>query len=159
MEWQVFEHMLTLQRRQVQNAIEIAWDPKSDQNLKAQAFDFLNQLRTDPSGWQVCLTLVTRHEKVSEVVRLVSLDVVNNVVQTEALDPQSLRFLRDTLLEYVRRVYAASGHQGDLDSNTTQNKLTQTLTFLFVSLYKQDWDRFFVTFLSLTRLANSSSPS
>ncbi len=150
--------MLTAQLRQVQNAIEIAWDPKSDQNLKAQAFDFLNQLRTDPSGWQVCLTLVTRPEKASEVVRLVSLDVVNNVVQTEALDLQSLRFLRDTLVEYVRRIYGASGNEGDLDSNTIQNKLTQTLTFLFVSLYKQDWDIFFDDFLSLTRHSNSSLP-
>lgn len=158
MGWQESELALTLPRRQVQNAIEIAWDPKSDQNLKAQAFEFLNQLRSDPSGWQVCLTLVTRPEKASEVVRLVSLDVVNNVVQTEVLDLQSLRFLRDTLLEYVRRIYGASGNQGELDSNTIQNKLTQTLTFLFVSLYKQDWDGFFDDFLSLTRLPNSSSP-
>jgi exportin-T len=150
--------MLTLQRRQVQNAIEIAWDPKSDQNLKAQAFDFLNQLRTDPSGWQVCLNLVTRPEKSSEVVRLVSLDVVNNVVQTGALDLQSLRFLRDTLLEYVRRIYGTSGNEGDLDSNTIQNKLTQTLTFLFVALYKEDWGNFFDDFLSLTKHSNSSLP-
>jgi exportin-T len=150
--------LLTLFSLQVQTAIEIAWDPKSDQSLKAQAFDFLNQLRTDPSGWQVCITLVTRLPKSSEVVRLVCLDVVNNVVQTEALDLQSLRFLKDNLLEYVRRVYSGSSSEADVDSNTIQNKLTQTLTFLFVSLYKQDWGSFFDDFWSLTKLPNGSSP-
>jgi exportin-T len=155
---QELDRILILQLHQVQNAIEIAWDPKSDQNLKAQAFEFLNQLRTDPNGWQVCLTLVTRPGKSSEVVRLVSLDVLNNVVQTEVLNLQSLLILRDTLLEYVRRIYGASSNESDLDSNTIQNKLTQTLTFLFVALYKENWSSFFDDFLCLTRHSNSSLP-
>lgn len=106
----------------------------------------------------MCVTLFTRPAKASEVVRLVSLDIVNNVVQTGVLDLQSLRFVRDTFLEYVRRVYGASGDGDEVDSNPIQNKLTQTLTFLFVFLYKQDWDSFFDDFLSLTKLLGSSLP-
>src|ERR1700733_4494547 len=79
---------------QVENAIEIAWNPTSDQNLKAQAFDFLNQLRSDASGRQACVTLFTKTPKASEVVRLVCLDVVNNAIQTLQLDAQSLSHLK-----------------------------------------------------------------
>jgi exportin-T len=143
---------------QVESAIGIAWDTTSDQSLKAQAFEFLNQLRTDPSGWQVCLSLFTRAPKASEVVRLVSLEVVNNAIQTPNFDLASTRFLKDSLLEYVRRVYGGATSQEDLDSASLQNKLTQTLTFLFIQLYSNGWDSFIDDFLSLTRLPNSSSP-
>jgi exportin-T len=81
------------------------------------------------------------------------------VVQTEALDVQSQRFLRDTLLDYVRRVYGGSGNQEEVDSSTIQNKLTQTLTLLFAFLYKQDWHGYFDDFLSLTKSLSSQSPN
>ncbi|KAH7360677.1 Exportin-T [Rhexocercosporidium sp. MPI-PUGE-AT-0058] len=141
---------------QVENAIEIAWNPASDQALKAQAFDFLNQLRTDASGRQACVTLFTRIPKCADVVRLVSLDVVNNAIQTQQLDPQSLNYIKETLLEYIQRTYG-SGSQDQVDAASLQNKLTQTLTFLFMALYKQGWENFMDDFLSLTSLQNSGS--
>ncbi|PBP26539.1 putative Exportin-T [Diplocarpon rosae] len=134
---------------QVENAIEIAWNPRSEQTLKAQAFEFLNQLRTDASGRQACLALFTRNPKCSEVVRLVSLDVVNNAIQTQQLDGQSLNHIKETLLEYIRRTYG-SGAQDQIDPASLQNKLTQTLTFLFMALYNQGWESFVDDFLSLT---------
>jgi exportin-T len=142
---------------QIQNAIEIAWNPASDQRLQIQAFEFLNQLRSDPSAWQVCLSLFTRSPKASEVVRLVSLEIVNNAVQTQELDLQGLHFLKENLQDYVWRVYGGSS-ETDIDSGSLQNKLTQTLTLLFTLLYKSDWNNFFVDFLALLRLPNSSSP-
>ncbi|KAG4424938.1 pre-tRNA nuclear export protein [Cadophora malorum] len=141
---------------QVESAIEIAWNPASDQTLKAQAFDFLNQLRTDASGRQACVALFTRTPKCSEVVRLVSLDVVNNAIQTQQLDAQSLGYIKETLLEYIRRTYG-SGSQDQVDPASLQNKLTQTLTFLFMALYKQGWETFMDDFLSLTSLQNNGS--
>ncbi|KAL5326795.1 hypothetical protein ACEPPN_004484 [Leptodophora sp. 'Broadleaf-Isolate-01'] len=141
---------------QVENAIEIAWNPASDQTLKAQAFDFLNQLRTDASGRQACVTLFTRTPKCSDVVRLVSLDVVNNAIQTQQLDAQSLNYIKETLLEYIQRTYG-SGSQDQVDPASLQNKLTQTLTFLFMALYKQGWENFMDDFLSLTSLQNNGS--
>jgi exportin-T len=139
---------------QVENAIEIAWNPSSDQNLKAQAFDFLNQLRTDTTGQQACLALFTRSPRASEVVRLVSLDVVNNAIQTQQLDPQTLGQIKETLLDYVTRTYG-SGNQDQVDPPSLQNKLTQTLTFLFISLYKQGWESFFDDFLRLANMPNN----
>ncbi|KAG4435852.1 pre-tRNA nuclear export protein [Cadophora sp. M221] len=141
---------------QVENAIEIAWNPASDQTLKAQAFDFLNQLRTDASGRQACVALFTRTPKCSDVVRLVSLDVVNNAIQTQQLDAQSLNYIKETLLEYIQRTYG-SGSQDQVDPASLQNKLTQTLTFLFMAIYKQGWESFMDDFLSLTSLQNNGS--
>ena len=141
---------------QVENAIEIAWNPTSDQSLKAQAFDFLNRLRSDPSGREACLTLFTKSPKASEVVRLVSLDVINNAIQTQQLDGQSLSHLKESFLEYIRRTYG-SGGQEQIDPPSLQNKLTQSLTVLFISLYKQGWENFLDDFLSLTSTQNNGS--
>ncbi len=89
----------------------------------------------------------------SEVVRLVSLDIVNNAVQTQILDGNSLAFLKGTLLDYVRQTYG-SNLQGQVDPPSLQNKLTQTLTFLFVYLYKEGWESFLDDFLALTSLGD-----
>lgn len=135
----------------MEHAIEIAWNPTSDQNLKVQAFDFLNQLRSEPQGWQVCFTLALRDPRASEVVRLVCLDVVNNAIKTTLLKMDDLVTLRDNLLAYVGRLY--SSKQADsplLDPVSIQNKLTQTVTYLFVTLYATHWTSFFHDVLSLT---------
>ncbi|KAL3428116.1 exportin-t protein [Phlyctema vagabunda] len=140
---------------QVENAIEIAWNPASEKSLQAQAFDFIHQLRADPAGWQACTSLFTRNPKPSEVVRLVSLEVINNTLQGQALDEQSLAYLKDSLMGYVRQTYGASS-QDPVDSPALQNKLTQTLTFLFISMYNQGWETFLDDFLSLTSSDGSS---
>ncbi|KAI9755581.1 MAG: hypothetical protein M4579_004229 [Chaenotheca gracillima] len=142
---------------QVENAVEIAFNPTSDQNLKVQAYDFLNGLRTDPSGWHVCLSVATRSNRPSEVVRLVSLEIVNYAIQNQQLDAQSLAFLKENLLEYLRRVYGGSGSETEIDSAALQNKFTQTITLLFSAIYANGWETFFDDFLSLTRPVNGAS--
>lgn len=132
---------------QVESAIEIAFDPRTEQNLKAQAYDFLARLREDPNGWQVCLTLFTRSTAPSEVVRLVCLEIVNNAVQTQSLDPQSLVYVRDNLMGYIRQIYRPDSTS--VDSASIQNKLTQTVTYLFTFLYRVDWTSFFDDFRTL----------
>ncbi|EMR61606.1 putative trna exportin protein [Eutypa lata UCREL1] len=117
---------------QIESAIEIAWNPTSDQSLKSQAFEYLNQLRNDPQAWHV----------------------FNNAVQVQSLDQQSLLFLREALIDYVRRTYAGN-EQVQTDSSSLQNKLTQTLTTLFVVLYAQGWESFIDDFLALTVLPGS----
>ncbi|KAI1409545.1 Xpo1-domain-containing protein [Hypoxylon sp. FL1857] len=140
---------------QIENAIEIAWNPTSDQALTSQAFDYLHQLRSDPQAWQACVGLFTRTPRTSEVVRLVSLEIVNNAIHVHSLDTQSLVSLRNALLDYVRSTYGTS-QQAEIDSSPLQNKLTQTLTLLFVSLYKQGWETFVDDFLALTTLPGSA---
>ncbi len=140
---------------QVENAILIAWEPTSSQELKGQAFDFLTQLRNDASGWQICLDLFIRVPNPKEVVRLVSIEVVNNAIQNQGLDEQSLQFLKDNLLAYCRRVYSG---QGQVDTPSIQNKLSQAVTSIFVQSYKQSWPSFIDDFLALTNGANNAAP-
>ncbi|KAI1861006.1 hypothetical protein JX265_009625 [Neoarthrinium moseri] len=141
---------------QIEKAIEIVWNPSGDQSLKSQAYNFLNQVRSDPQAWHVCVSLFTRTPRPSEIVRHVCLEILSNIVHTQLLDGQSLVYLRDALLAYVRETYATN--DPDLvDSSNLQNKLTQTLTYLFVALYEQAWASFFDDFLALTVLPGSSS--
>ncbi|QYS98278.1 Exportin-T [Trichoderma simmonsii] len=136
---------------QVENAVEILSNPASDPSVKEQAFEYLNQLRSDPQGWQACTNLFSRIPRTSEVVRMVCLEVVNIAVHTQGLDGESLAFLKHTLLQYVRQGYGA-GAQQDPDPASLQNKLTQTLTYLFVFLYRDGWQSFVDDFLDLTGL-------
>lgn len=90
------------------------------------------------------------------MVRLVCLDVVNNAIQTQQLDNQSLSHVKETLLEYVRRIYG-TGSRDQMDAAHLQNKLTQTLTYLFIASYKQGWESFIDDFLALTSTQNNGS--
>jgi exportin-T len=83
------------------------------------------------------------------------LEIVSNAVSSQVLDGPSLGFLKEALLEYVRRTYGGSDPD-QIDSPALQNKLTQTLTFLFVYLYKSGWETFIGDFYDLTRLPNST---
>lgn len=82
--------------------------------------------------------------------------MVNNAIQTQQLDAQTLNHIKESLLEYARRTYG-SGNQDEVDPPSLQNKLTQTLTFLFIPLYKQGWESFLDDFLALTSLQNNGA--
>lgn len=141
---------------QIENAVEAAFNVGSDQNLKQQAFDYLNQLRADPQGWQVCTTLFTRSQRPSEVVRLFCLEVVNYAIYTQGLDRNSLSWLKDNLLEYVRNIYSQN-LQDQVDPSHLQNKLSQTLTYLFVFLYNDGWESFIDDFLAIASSPNNTA--
>ncbi|KAK3989511.1 armadillo-type protein [Cladorrhinum sp. PSN332] len=138
---------------QIENAIEIAWDSKSGQELQRQAFEYLNQVRADPQAWQICTTLFNRNPRPSEIVRHVALEIINNAVHSEALDGPSLAFLKQSLLDYIGHNYSGNS-QESVDPANLQNKLTQTLTYLFVFLYREGWESFIDDFLALAQKDN-----
>lgn len=89
------------------------------------------------------------------MVRHFALEILNNAISTQSIDGSSLVLLKDSLLDYVRRTYKENAGQ-EVDSPGLQNKLAQTLTFLFVYLYKLGWENFVGDLLDLTTLPNSS---
>jgi exportin-T len=115
--------------------------------LRGQAIEYLNQLRTDGSAWQAGLNLFSRDPPPPEIVRHTSLDLVNNAVQEHRLDPQSLSYIKDTLMGYVRQKYTPGNDT--TDSGHIQNKLMQTITYLFIALYPSTWQSFFDDFRAL----------
>ncbi|CAG7992167.1 unnamed protein product [Penicillium salamii] len=134
---------------QVANAIEIASNHVADKDLKAQAFEYLNQLRSDPSGWQVCFALFTKTPQQSEIVRHVSLEVVNSAAQVGLIDQASLAVIRDGLMAYIRQAYGPETTTNP-DPPYLQNKIAQTVTYLFSSLYATGWESCIDELLALT---------
>ncbi|KAH7126753.1 Exportin-T [Dendryphion nanum] len=132
---------------QVENAIQIGWNPTSSQALRGQALEYLDQLRADGSAWQACLNLFTRDPRPPDIIRHTSLDLVNNAVQEHRLDLQSLTYIKDTLLNYVRQTYGPSSTS--TDSAHMQNKIMQTMSYLFATLYASGWESFFDDFRAI----------
>ncbi|EFQ91663.1 hypothetical protein PTT_11421 [Pyrenophora teres f. teres 0-1] len=132
---------------QVENAIEIAANPTSSQELRGQAIEYLNQLRAEGSAWQAALALFTRDPRATDFVRHTSLDLVNNAIQEHRLDEQSLGYIRDTLMSHIRQSYMPGS--GAADTSHIQNKLMQTVTYIFVALYPSSWQSFFDDFRAL----------
>ena len=52
-------------------------------------------------------------------------------------------------MSYVRQVYTLGSRQDVVDTAHIQNKLTQTMTYLFASLYSSGWQTFFDEFRAL----------
>jgi exportin-T len=132
---------------QVENAIQIAFDPTSSQQLRGQAVEYLERLRSEGSAWQASLSLFTRDPRPSDIIRHTSLDLVNNAVQEHRLDEQSLAYIKDTLMNHVRQSYAPGSTTADTPH--IQNKLMQSMTYLFVALYATSWQSFFDDFRAL----------
>ncbi|KAI9736943.1 MAG: pre-tRNA nuclear export protein [Cirrosporium novae-zelandiae] len=137
---------------EVTNAIRVAWDPTSDQRLKAAAYEYLTGLRSNPSAWQVCLSLFTRDPPLDDVVRHVGLELVNNTIRSGYLDQQGLATVKENLWQYILNIYGPQGDKSKVDTPAMQNKLTQAMTFLFSVLYAAGWESFFSDFLGLTNI-------
>lgn len=149
--------LICLRLCQIENAIEILSSTVPvDQSTRQQAFEFINQVRADPSCWQACISIFTRDPQPSEVSRLVSLEIVNFAIHGQALNNESLNYLKYTLLQYAQQTYGPEPTR-PVDALPLQNKLTQCLTYLFVFLYQDGWQSFIDDFLAITGLANNIS--
>lgn len=89
------------------------------------------------------------------MARFLCLEVVNYAVHTQGLDSPSLSFLKDCLLQYVRQTYGPDAQQ-EPDPPHLQNKLSQTLTYLFVFLYQDGWQDFLDDFLAVSGLPTNA---
>jgi len=137
---------------QIVSAIQIAYDPAADPALKRQAFDYVNQLRQEPSAWQPCLSLSTQLPRQPPVIRIFSLETVNNALQAGLVDEQGLKLVKEQLLSYLQKCYGPMSQSQDEtpDSGIMVNKLAQTITYLFSASYGSGWESCFDDLLALT---------
>ena len=70
-------------------------------------------------------------------------------MQSGSLDTGSQLYIRDQILEYSRSQYGQLHGNAPQDSTALQNKITQVLTCLFITLYATDWPSFFDDTLAL----------
>lgn len=137
----------------VQGAVEAASNPSVDAGLRQQALDFLNHVRGDPSAWMVGLTLFTKELPPSNIyvpnTRFFCLELISTAVASGTLDHNGLVSARIGLMDYVTRSYAATSTSPSDDPPFIRNKLAQTLTLLFTSLYADNWESFFTDLRAL----------
>lgn len=135
-------------------AIIIASDPKARQDLKVPAFEFVNNLRNEPTAWLPCLGLFTHLPRHADIVRVFSLEIVNSAIRAGIVDQQGLAVVKQSLVEYLAKEYTArqtgTATVNAPDSWTIENKIAQTITYLFCNLYDSHWTSFFDDLLSLT---------
>lgn len=62
-------------------------------------------------------------------------------------------------MDYVRRTYANPSPTSSADSPSTQNKVAQTLTFLFTTLYPSSWPSFFQDFRVMAQQELQNNPT
>ena len=143
---------------QIVSAIQIAYDPAADPALKRQAFDYVNQLRQEPSAWQPCLSLSTQLPRQPPVIRIFSLETVNNALQAGLVDEQGLKAVKEQLLSYLQKCYGPTNQSQDEtpDSGIIVNKLAQTITYLFSASYGSGWESCFDDLLALTTSPSGS---
>lgn len=116
--------------------------------------EFLQQVKDSSDGWQVCLPLFVRDPRSNEIVRMFCLDALNTAIQVRYQTPQdqSLTYIKDILVDYMRQVYFSNSSLAD--TGMMQNKLTQTMTYLFVAMYTTSWPTFFDDTLAITSASN-----
>lgn len=85
------------------------------------------------------------------------MEIVNGAIQGGQLNAPGLAYLKDSLLAYVLTTYGGAHADQKLDTLVIQNKIIQTITYLFTSLYASGWESFFDDLLSLTSKENSAA--
>ncbi|ETI26335.1 hypothetical protein G647_03112 [Cladophialophora carrionii CBS 160.54] len=135
---------------QIISAIEIAYDPAADPTLKRQAFEYVNQLRQEPSAWQPCLAISLQVPRQAMVIRVFCLEIVNNAVQGGLVDQAGLKTIKDQLVAYLQKFYGTAGQTDTPDPGTIVNKFAQTVTYLFSAFYGSGWETYFDDLLALT---------
>ena len=137
---------------QIVSAVQIAFDqnPAADHNLKRQAFEYVNQLRIEPSAWQPCLNIFTKIPRYHDVVRFFALEIVNKAVEGGTLDEPGTDRVKEQLMTYLQRSYKTVEGLSQRDENSVENKIAQTITFLFSTHYASGWESIFDDLLGLT---------
>ena len=136
---------------QVAKAIEISFDPYAEHSLKQQAFEYVNRFRLEPRNWQPCLSIFTKTPRHPEVVRHFCLEIVNNAVQAGLVNTQGLATVKDHLVSYLQ-LSLRSDTEAQADGAAIQNKIAQTITYLFTAFYANGWESFFDDLLALASI-------
>lgn len=113
--------------------------------------EFLQQVKQSDDSWHLCLGLFVDNPSGPQFTRVFALDVVSAAVlrrYNEGKDLASLQVVKDTLMKYIRDSYGPGSYTHD--NAAIQNKLTQTITYLFLAMYGSSWTTFFDEMLQIT---------
>lgn len=78
-----------------------------------------------------------------------ALEIVNAATQSGLVDLQGMGYIKDNLMTYLQHMYGPDP-ASQPDPASIQNKIAQTITYLFSALYANGWESFFDDILRLT---------
>lgn len=135
---------------QLEEAIKALCDPRVGQEIKNQASLFTENLKTSPTGWQVCLELFVKVPKSFPEARIFGLHAVDDVLNSsfQSLSIEQVIWIRETLWNYLTQTYLV---EKDDELPFLRTKLATTLAVLFRRLYLTHWESFFDDLLALLK--------
>jgi len=136
-------------------AVQCALSSSTNAEMKAQATQYCEQIKSSNEGWQLCLNLFIKTPQSTPEVRYFALQVVEETIRSRIniLDKTQQDLIKQTLWEYTKTT---------LDSNEKpflKNKLAQTIVQLFKIQYPENWPTFFDDLISLVDQSMNSPRS
>ncbi|GMG55995.1 unnamed protein product [Ambrosiozyma monospora] len=111
---------------QIQQAVEIASSATNDENLKQQAFQFIDEIKSSNDGWQHCINLLTSNDSISPNVKFFIFQVLNE--RMPSLTNEQKVTLKDYLFNYLKKLISAS----QVEPAFLRNALAKTFSSVFV---------------------------
>ncbi|ODV88050.1 hypothetical protein CANARDRAFT_5355 [[Candida] arabinofermentans NRRL YB-2248] len=111
---------------QIQQAVDILSSGTNDENLKEQAFSFINQLKSSDDGWQHCVNLLTSNDSISPNVKFFIFQMLADRLPFMTND-QKLT-LKEYIFGYLKKLIS----NNQVDPTYLRNGLAKTFALLFV---------------------------
>lgn len=133
--------------QQIQQAVEIALSGTADAQLKSQAFQFINDIKSTEQGYKTCLELLldssAKGTKLNEGLKFFILQVIDE--NLEKLSDEQLYALDASLFKHLNAIIALDAD----DQVYLKNKLSDIFGRLFCFVYPQLNTDFLKALLSL----------
>ncbi|CAK9442068.1 uncharacterized protein LODBEIA_P58390 [Lodderomyces beijingensis] len=138
---------------QVLNAIQVALDGSADQKLKAQAYEFLNQVKGSKDGYDTALKLLSTSTTTSTIpeLKFFLYQVIEENVEKLSQDDSY------QLSQTVFKILADYIHHDIKDPSYLRNKLAQIFAKTFTQVYLTINPAFLANLLETTQSKNQLS--
>lgn len=119
--------------QQIQQAVEIALSGTADPNLKSQAFQFINDIKSTEQGFKTCvellLDLAAKGTKLNDGLKFFVFQVIDE--NTERLTQEQLFTLDQNLFQYLNDVISSESN----DQIYLRNKFADAFSHIFCYVY------------------------
>lgn len=138
--------------QQIQQAVDIALSGTADPNLKNQAFQFINQVKSSHEGYQTCCDLLfndpVKGIALNEGLKFFAYQVIDE--NAEVLGEDHLYALNGNLFKFLNTMISENHH----DQAYLKNKLSDVFARVFCLVYPNINTDFLRTLLLLTNSSN-----
>lgn len=132
--------------QQIQQAVEIALSGTADLELKSQAYDFINQIKSTEEGYKTCLEILIKSSStnsINEGLKFFIFQVIDE--NMSKLSSEQLLTLNNSLFQYLNNLISSNFN----DPPYLKNKLSGLFGNLFCHVYLNVYPSFIKDLLGL----------